>query len=102
MSGCGGLRVNVMGIGAPLGLGMDPPLEVAPPLLGMGALLVLGMDPPLEVEPPLEVAPPLVVALLLGWKMEARMWCWFSIGLKGRGAWILPTVACGGLLWRRP
>ena len=89
-------------MGDPLGLGMYPPLEVAPPLLGMGATLGLGMDPPLEVAPPLEVVPPLVVVPLLGWQMEERLWCWFSSGRKGRGAWILPTVARGGLLWRRP
>ena len=76
----------MLGIGDPLGLGMDPPLEV---------------EPPLEVVPPLEVSPPLVVVPLLGCQMEARAGCWFSSGKKGRGAWRLPTVARGGFLWRR-
>ena len=84
--GCCGLRVHVLGTGDPLGLGMDPPLEVALPLIGMGSPLVLGMDTPLELAPPLEVAPPLVMALLLGWLMEARARCGFSSGRKGRGA----------------
>ena len=75
---------------------MDLPLEVAPLLLGVGAPLGLGMDTPLEVVPPLEVAP------LLGRLMEARARCWFSSGQKVRGAWIFPTVARGGLLWRHP
>ena len=101
MSRCGGIQVHVLGTGAPLGLGMDPPLEVAPPLLGMVAPLGLGMDKPLEVVPPLEVEPPLVVVPLLGWLMEARARCWFSSGRKFLGAWIFPTVARGGLLWRR-
>ena len=79
--------MQLLGMGDPLGLGMDPPLEVAPPF---------------EVVPPLEVTPSLVVALLLGWKMEAQERCWFSSGIKGRGVCRLPTVACGGLLWRRP
>ena len=108
VSGHGGLRVHLLGMGAPLGWVMDPPLEVAPPLLGLDAPLGLGMDPPLdvapplEVVPPLEVAPPLVVAPLLGWLMEAQARFWFSSGQKGRGAWILWAVTCGGFLWRRP
>ena len=103
MSGCGELLVCVLGTGVPLGLGMDPPLEVELPFMGMGDPLVLGMDPPLEVEPPLGVALPLevvqtlVVASLLGWLMEARARCWFSSGQKGRGSWILLKVARGGL-----
>ena len=75
MSGCGRIWVHVLGMGVPLGLGMDPTLEVAPPLMGMGDPLGLGVDPPLEVAPPLEMAPPLVVALLLGWLMEAQARC---------------------------
>ena len=96
MSGCGVIWVDVMGTGAPLGLGMDPPLEVAPPLMGMVAPLGMGMDPPLKL------APHLVVASLLGWLMGSRSRCWFSSGRKGHRAWILPTVARGGLSWRRP
>ena len=92
MIGCGGIRVHVLGTGVPVGLGMDPPLEVAPLITGVGAPLGFGMDPPLEVAPPLElalplevappmeVAPPLVVASLLGWLMEERARCWFSSG----------------------
>ena len=108
MDPAGGLRVHVLGTVVSLVLGMDPNLEVAPPLMGMDDTLGLGMDPslevasPLEVEPPLEVAPPLVVASLLGWLMTARARFWFSSGLKGRRAWILPIVARDGLLWRPP
>ena len=102
MSGCGGQRVDVLGMGVTLGLGMDPPLEVAPLLMRMGDPLGLVIYLPLEVAPPLEMAPPLVVASLLGWLMEARARCWFSSGQKVRGAWIFPTVARGGLLWRHP
>ena len=69
MSGCSGLRFHVLGTGVPLVLGMDPPLEVVPPLIGMGAPLGLRLDPPLEV------VPPMVVASLLGWLMEARARC---------------------------
>ena len=88
MRGCGGLWVHELGTGDPLGLGMDTPLEVAPPLMGVGAPLGLGMDLPLEVAPrlevatPLEVASPLVVASLLGWLMEARARCWFPMVKK--------------------
>ena len=53
MSRCGGIRVRVLGTGVPLGLEMDPHLDVAPPLMGMSAILVLGMDPTLEVTPPI-------------------------------------------------
>ena len=84
------------GGGCSLGMGMDPPLEVAPPLMGMGSPLGLGMDPPLEV------APPLVVESLLVWLMEARARCWFSSGQKGRRYWTFPTFARGGFSWKRP
>ena len=36
MRGCGGPWVHGLGMGAPLGLGVDPPLELVPTLLGMG------------------------------------------------------------------
>ena len=101
MSGCGGIHVRILGTGVPLKLGMDPPLEVAPPLLGMGDPVGLGIYPTLKVAPPLEVAPTLVVALLLGWNIEEKARYWFSSGQKGHGAWRFPKVSRGGLLWRR-